>query len=442
MAEETDLKAADEFSFSRKKSLEAKPPVLFISGPTGSGKSALALGLADYIQIEIINADSVQVYRDFDIGSAKPSLADREKVPHHLFDIRYGDEPLNAFDFMVLARQKIFEVIERGNLPVIVGGSGLYVRSIISGIASSSDESEKLRSSRHESIPARQLQTCSSASDPNKSVKPTELTNIEPKDIERIAVALESNDEELIDELLEEFDSLTASRVHLNDRYRRKRALRAFLEQGMSMRELHIAHQKTKELEFSPLILVLEPKRDELYQRIDSRVDKMLELGLLEEVRALLVKFADCRVMKTIGYKELAEYLRRDIALEEATRLIKRNSRRLAKRQTTWWRNQPSKLGWTPIGVTKIRLFDKKGEFGIADIGSGDYVLLPEDHDSLVQSISQIVRSIGELVGLGPEEGTLDHRLTEGEQDKAQLDYFSGELNRASEVFYLRLRNF
>jgi tRNA dimethylallyltransferase len=276
----------------------------FIVGPTGAGKSALAMAVAERSNGEIVNADSRQFYRGMDVGTAKPTADDRARVPHHLIDVRNPGEPLDVAEFARLARDAIANIAARGRNPIVVGGSGLYLRVINGGIFRGPAASAEVRS---------------------------RLTR----------VAAERGVEHLHRQL-REIDPEAANRIGVNDLYRIVRAIEVFELTG----ETISAHQRRHQFAdagYDTLTVGVEVERKKLYQAIDSRFDQMIAAGLVDEVRALIAAghSPEKPPLSTIGYKQIAAYLRGEAALADAIALAKQESRRLAKRQMTWFRRDP-----------------------------------------------------------------------------------------------------
>lgn len=260
--------------------------IIVITGPTGVGKTALSIGLAKKINAEIINADSMQFYKDLNIGTAKIKEEEKDGVKHHLFDIVLPKEMYTIYDYQKDARQKIEEIIKKGKKVIMVGGSGLYIRAALYDY--------KLE-------------------EENVKLNFDDLSN-----------------EELYKKLLEEDSSVT---IHQNNR---KRLIR-FLEKSKSGKKDIPKAEKLYDFD----IIGLTTERSILYDKINKRVDKMLEEGLLEEVEALYSKNINSKAINTgIGYKELYKYFNNEISLEDAIDLIKKNSRHYAKRQYTFFNHQ------------------------------------------------------------------------------------------------------
>lgn len=276
----------------------------FIVGPTAVGKSAAALMLALRLGAEIVNADSRQVYRGMDIGTAKPDAEDRRRVPHHLLDIRAIDEPLDVAEFLRLARAAIAEIAARGRSVLVVGGSGFYLRVLRGGIFAGPAAAPELR---------RELE----------------------------ALAAERG-VEYLHARLAEVDAPSAARIGHRDLYRIVRALEVFRLTGRPIS----AHQQSHRFaarEYETLTVGLAMERKRLYEAINRRFDAMVERGLFNEVRALLEAGCDPGrpPLGTVGYRQIAAAVRGELASDAAIELAKRDTRRLAKRQLTWFRADP-----------------------------------------------------------------------------------------------------
>lgn len=282
-----------------------KARILVIGGPTASGKSALALELAEQLHGELICADSLTVYRGLDIGSAKPSAADRQRVPHHLLDIRDPQQPFTAADFRQEALPVIADILRRGRRPMVVGGTGLYLRVLLGGLAEAPGEDPLLR----EQLKRRAEQEGGAA---------------------------------LLEEL-RRVDPLTAERCHPNNLIRILRALEVWYASGRPLSAWQQQHA-FGDAPYSPLFIWLNHPREALYQRIDQRVETMLAAGLVTEVRGLLAAGVadDAKPLQAIGYKEVVSHLAGEIDGAQMSELIKRNTRRLAKRQITWFKGEPA----------------------------------------------------------------------------------------------------
>lgn len=278
------------------------PTILVIIGPTASGKSELAVRLAEKFAGEIVNADSMQVYRGMDIGTAKPSAELLLRAPHHLLGIVAPDVNFTAADFQREARRVIGEIQLRQRLPIVVGGTGLYIRALLHGLSPSPGGDEVFRA---------------------------ELTEIADRDGNQI----------LLDRL-RSVDPATAARLHVNDRFRLIRALEVFHQSG---RPFSAYQSGFVEAWCNPLKFGINVERVELYRRINSRVQRMIADGLVEEVQGLLAAgyHPGLKALRSIGYKEICSYLAGKLSLVEAIELISRDTRHYAKRQVTWFKREP-----------------------------------------------------------------------------------------------------
>jgi tRNA dimethylallyltransferase len=277
------------------------PKVIVLTGPTGSGKSSLAIELASIFRGAIINGDSLSVYRGLDIGTAKPTLAERSLVPHYLFDILEPDEDFDSLDYLSLARPLIKELTDKGYLPIVVGGSGLYLRSLLKGVFFG---------------PGR---------DP---VYREHLRALETEGVN-------------LHELLQQKDPKTAARLHPHDRIRIERALEVFHQEGQSISDLQEKHALSDRV-FDSLQLVIELPTPVLDIRLQDRVNKMFELGIVAETENLLNRgfSPELKPLQSIGYREVISYLRGENSLEETKAKVYLRTRRFAKRQRSWFRGQ------------------------------------------------------------------------------------------------------
>jgi tRNA dimethylallyltransferase len=284
------------------KKLDDKQKVLVIIGPTAVGKTKLSIELAKRLNGEIISGDSMQVYRGMDIGTAKIKTEEMEGIPHHLIDIKDPSEGFSAAEFQELVRGKISEISSRGKLPMIVGGTGLYIQSVIY--------------------------------DYHFSDAPADET---------FRLELEQRAQEIgnlaLHQQLEEIDPKSADQIHPNNVRRVIRALEIFYRTGKTMSETQ--KEQVPDLIYQTALVGLTMDRVLLYDRINYRVDLMVEDGLIEEVKKLYDRgLRDCLSIQAIGYKEIYDYLDGKISLAEAIENLKKNSRNYAKRQLTWFRNK------------------------------------------------------------------------------------------------------
>lgn len=296
-----------------------KPRVLAIVGPTASGKTGLGVELAKFYGGEVISADSMQIYKGMDIASAKPTESEKQGIPHHLIDFLDRDVVFSAADYVKLAKEKITEVLGRGKLPIIVGGTGLYVDSLLENVKFSEGGSdEAYRSSLYEFA--------------------------------------EKNGNDALYARLTEADPEAASGIHPNNLVRVVRALEVLHVTGRKFSELK-AESRTEESPYDSLIIGLNYEdREALYSRINRRVDEMVGNGLEAEARDLWEQGEMRTAANAIGYKELIPYFENEMTFEECIDKIKQETRRYAKRQLTWFRKN-ERIKWIILGE-----FAKKDE--------------------------------------------------------------------------------
>lgn len=284
-----------------------KTKILVVVGPTATGKSDLALRLAREVGAEIISADSMQVYRGMDIGTAKPTLEQRAGIPHHLIDVAEPDRLFSAADFADAANEAIRAIAGRNGRVIVVGGTGLYIRALLKGLVDSPSGAGDVRKALQEEA----------AQSGNKAM------------LERLRLV----------------DPELAERMHPNNLVRIIRALEVHRLTGIPLSR-HQQEHAFNGRRYDALQIGISIDRRELYARIEARVDRMLAEGLLEEVQGLLAQGYDrqLKAMRAIGYKEAAAYLAGECSLEEAVQLMKRDTRRYAKRQLTWFNADPDIL--------------------------------------------------------------------------------------------------
>jgi len=279
------------------------PLLVVILGPTASGKTALSLSIAEEFQGEIVNCDSVAMYREFDIGTAKPSLAERARAPHHLFDCVDPMQDVTAGEYARQARGILDEIKSRGHLLTVVGGTGLYLRALLEGLFAGPQRSEELRERLRERAARRGL--------PH------------------------------LHGILSRLDRTTAEKIHPNDAPKLIRAIEVCLASRQKVSELW--QQGRDPLRgFHILRLGLDPDRAALYARINQRAEQMLKDGLIEETQKLIEKYGSrARPLGSLGYKQAAEFLRGELTREHALSMIQQAHRNYAKRQMTWFRREP-----------------------------------------------------------------------------------------------------
>ncbi|MFZ5824373.1 MAG: tRNA (adenosine(37)-N6)-dimethylallyltransferase MiaA [Bacillota bacterium] len=292
-----------------------KLPLLVLVGPTAVGKTALSVAVAKRIGAEIISGDSMQVYRGMDIGTAKITPGEMEGVPHHLIDVKEPDEEFSVAEFQQRVDGLVRQIVGRGRLPMLVGGTGLYVRAVVQAYT---------------------------------------FTEMEPDpDLrERLRREEALHGPGYLHQRLAAVDPVAAARLHPNDTLRLVRALEVFALTGTPISQTQTAAEA--EPRYDDLMIGLTMDRERLYHRIDQRVDAMLEAGWLTETQALLERYGPHpKAMEGLGYRELVLYLRGLLTWPETVALIKRNTRRFAKRQFTWFRRD-----------RRIHWFDMTGETG------------------------------------------------------------------------------
>ncbi|HEY65688.1 MAG TPA: tRNA (adenosine(37)-N6)-dimethylallyltransferase MiaA [Caldilineae bacterium] len=293
--------------------MSARPPLIAIVGPTAVGKTALSLDLAEAIDGEIVSADSRQIYRYMDIGTAKPTPAERARVPHHLLDVVDPDQTLTLAQYQRMAYAAIEEIHRRGRVPLLVGGTGLYVRAVLEGL-------------RIPEVPPQ----------------PELRAQLQAEAAEKGAQALHDR--------LAALDPVAAARIDPRNVRRVIRALEVCLVTGRPISEL----QQASPPPYRILRVGLTRPRAELYARIDARVDAMIEAGLVGEVRSLLARGygPDLPAMSGLGYRQICRYLAGEVTLEEAVREIKRKTRRFVHQQQTWFRPDDPRIRWFDLSRT------------------------------------------------------------------------------------------
>lgn len=304
-----------------------KKPLIVLTGPTAVGKTKLSIALAKAVDGEIISADSMQVYKYMDIGSAKITKEEMEGVPHHLIDVLDPGEDFHVVRFQEMAKQAMEEIYAKGKIPILAGGTGFYIQAVVKDI----DFSENTEKS-----PVREA-------------------------LEKLA---EEKGSEFLHERLREIDPPSADKIHANNVKRVIRALEYYQMTGERISD-HNGREAEKESPYNTAYFVLNDVRERLYARIDSRVDEMLKQGLLEEVQKLadMGYTKDMVSMQGLGYKEILSYLDHTCTLEEAVYILKRDTRHFAKRQLTWFKRE------------KDVIWVNKNEFAYKDKETLDYIL-------------------------------------------------------------------
>ncbi len=284
-------------------------PLICIVGPTASGKTALSIALAKKLDTEIISSDSMQIYRGMDIGTAKPDEAERDGVVHHMFDVADPGEDFSVARYQKMADACAQSILARGKVPIVCGGTGLYLNALIEGNAFSGDDTTSEIRQRYQAI-------------------------------------AQEHGVHYLHELLRKVDPESAERIHENNVKRVIRALEVYEQTGMTIGAFNAAHKPPKPRYDAVLLALCPTQRETLYDRINRRVDLMMEKGLLEETERLyrggLLKGT---AAQAIGYKELVPYLTGEDTLEQCVEQLKRASRNYAKRQLTWLRRD-SRVTW------------------------------------------------------------------------------------------------
>lgn len=277
-----------------------KPKIVVIVGPTASGKTAVSIELAKKINGEIISADSMQIYKEMNIGSAKPTEDEKQGIYHHMIDVVEPTETFSVAKYKEMAEKCIEKILARGKVPIVVGGTGLYVSTLTSGIEFSNIENDlKYRD---------------------------ELTKL----------SLEENGVDVLFEKLKSVDQEAAKVIDKNNVRRVIRALEIYKVTGKT--KTQVDKESLKELKYDYRIFGMQWDRKELYERINKRVDIMIDMGLVEEVRRINEKGISSTAIQGLGYKEIIEYINNEVTLDEAIEKIKQETRKYAKRQMTWFR--------------------------------------------------------------------------------------------------------
>ena len=289
------------------KPASSDPLLVVILGPTASGKTALSLAIAERFGGEIVNCDSVAMYREFDIGTAKPSVRERARAPHHLFDYVDPTEDVTAGEYARQARQVLSEIKSRGRLPIVVGGTGLYLRALLEGLFTGPERWEELRERLRE-----------------------RAVRFGPQHLHRI---------------LSRLDRGTAEKIHPNDAPKLIRAIEVCMGSRKKMSELW-KHGRDPLSGFRVLRLGLDPERSALYTRINQRAQRMFDEGLIEETKKLLERYGPkARPLISLGYKQSVQFLQGEVTREQALQLVQQGHRNYAKRQMTWFRREPD-VNW------------------------------------------------------------------------------------------------
>ncbi len=300
--------------------------VIVICGPTASGKTALSVELAKEFDAEIISADSMQIYKGMDIATAKPSIEERQGIPHHIMDFLDPAESFSVADYVKLAHEKIKDIVSRNKTPMIVGGTGLYISSLINNI--------RFEESECDYAYREQLRL----------------------------LAQEKGNGYLLD-MLREIDPVTAATLHENNQARVIRALEVYKTTGKTMSQTQ-EESRTEPSPYEPCMIALDYDREQLYDRINKRVDIMLDMGLIEEAKSFFSKGDLPTAAQAIGYKELLPYLKGEKELSECVEHLKQETRKYAKRQLTWFRKD-DRIHWIKADdtVSLREIFEKAKKY-------------------------------------------------------------------------------
>jgi len=292
------------------KELLKNKKVLILVGPTGIGKTKLSFLIAEKLPVEIISADSRQIYKYLDIGTAKPTHEEINSIPHHLIDFLGPDEDFSAGKYSRIGRKIVDEIFSRKKIPIVVGGSGLYVRALIDGLVEIDIKDTKIRTTLRKRM-------------------------------------TEEGPEKMYREL-QKCDFKLAEKIKPNDRQRILRGLEIYLSTGMKLSKLQ--EKQVEKANFDPCMYGLKMERRKLYDKINARVDEMMGTGFIVEVIKLLKMGykPDMNSLSSVGYKEIIQYLNKDITYEELLKNMKQKTRRYAKRQMTWFRAD-SRIKWMEI---------------------------------------------------------------------------------------------
>jgi tRNA dimethylallyltransferase len=282
---------------------EHDPLLVVLLGATASGKTTLSLHLAEALSGEIVSCDSVAVYRGMEIGAAKPTAAERARIPHHMLDVASPDQHYTAGDYSRAARAAVRQIAARGQVPIVVGGTGLYLRALLEGLFDGPPRSEDLR--------------------------------------RRLRQRADERGSAWLHRMLTRMDAASAARIHANDTPKLIRALEVCLTARQPLSQAWSAGAEPLR-GFHLLRIGLDPPREALYARINARAAAMFEQGLLEETRVLLTQYgAECRALGALGYKQAVQYLRGECTREQAVAATQQGHRNYAKRQATWFRREP-----------------------------------------------------------------------------------------------------
>ncbi len=302
---------------------DEKSKIVVICGPTGIGKTAVSLEIADQFCGEIIGADSMQIYRYMDIGTAKPTRDERARIPHHMIDLINPDESMDVARFTILARQEISRLFEKAVTPFVVGGTGLYIKGLVHGLFRAKFRSSSVR---------RQMEEEAALYGVGALHRQLKISDPE-----------------------------AADKIHPNDRYRIIRALEVFETTGKTITQHHREHQFS-DRPFEVLKIGLRMDREDLYHRINNRCDAMINGGLVDEVKRLLQMgyTKDLKSMQAIGYRHIIDFMNDHMSWDESLHTFRRDTRRYAKRQLTWFKADTETVWIDPGQVGDVQILVKR----------------------------------------------------------------------------------
>ncbi len=306
--------------------VESKAPLLVVVlGPTGSGKTALSLELAERFGAEIVSCDSVAVYRGMELGTAKPTAEERARVRHHLIDVSTPDEPFTAGEYSRQARAALKEIAAKGKLPIVTGGTGLYLRALTEGLFAGPARQQGLRA--------------------------------------RLTRSRERRGEAWLHRLLRRLDPASAERIHANDAAKLMRAIEVCIANRKPMSEVLGNREKARDplTGFRLLRIGLNPPRRELYERLDRRAAAMFAEGLVEEARGLLDRYGPVKALDSLGYRQGLAVLAETLSLEAAIQAAQQGHRNYSKRQLTWFRREPE-VHWLEGFGDQVEMIRAVGE--------------------------------------------------------------------------------